>query len=241
MKKFLVITIIFITNIVFADVGMIVNKLKPYFPEIKAENISTSVLDGYYEVVLTNPWIDVMYISMDGKYVIQGAVTDLELMTNISTNRINSIKREILESISDNDKIIFKAENEQYVVHIFTDVDCPYCAKLHADMQELNALGITVKYLASPLEQLHPNAQSAMEKIWCAEDRALAIHNYKTSRGRDLPDSPECVNPVAEQLAISKQLGVNGTPSIFFENGTNLPGYLPPNDVLNRILETIAQ
>ncbi len=241
MKKFLAITIIFITNIVFADVGMIVNKLKPYFPEIKAENISTSVLDGYYEVVLTNPWIDVMYISMDGKYVIQGAVTDLELMTNISTNRINSIKREILDGISDNDKIIFKAENEQYVVHIFTDVDCPYCAKLHADMQELNALGITVKYLASPLEQLHPNAQSAMEKIWCAEDRALAIHNYKTSRGRDLPDSPECVNPVAEQLAISKQLGVNGTPSIFFENGTNLPGYLPPNDVLNRILETIAQ
>ncbi len=241
MKKFLAITIIFITNIVFADVGMIVNKLKPYFPEIKAENISTSVLDGYYEVVLTNPWIDVMYISMDGKYVIQGAVTDLELMTNISTNRINSIKREILDGISDNDKIIFKAENEQYVVHIFTDVDCPYCAKLHADMQELNALGITVKYLASPLEQLHPNAQSAMEKIWCAEDRALAIHNYKTSRGRDLPDSPECVNPVAKQLAISKQLGVNGTPSIFFENGTNLPGYLPPNDVLNRILETIAQ
>ena len=241
MKKFLAITIIFITNIVFADVGMIVNKLKPYFPEIKTENISTSELDGYYEIVLTNPWIDVMYISMDGKYVIQGAVTDLELMTNISTNRINSIKRAILESISDEDKIIFKAENEQYVVHIFTDVDCPYCAKLHADMQELNALGITVKYLASPLEQLHPNAQSAMEKIWCSEDRALAIHNYKTSRGRDLPDSPECVNPVAEQLAISKQLGVNGTPSIFFENGTNLPGYLPPNDVLNRILETIAQ
>ena len=239
MKKFLAISIIFITNIVFADVGMIVNKLKPYFPEIKTENINTSELDGYYEVVLTNPWIDVMYISMDGKYVIQGTVTDLELMTNISTNRINSIKREILESISDDDKIIFKAENEQYVVHIFTDVDCPYCAKLHADMQELNALGITVKYLASPLEQLHPNAQSAMEKIWCADDKALAIHNYKTRRY--LPDSPECVNPVAEQLAISKQLGVNGTPSIFFENGTNLPGYLPPNDVLNRILETIAQ
>ena len=239
MKKFLAISIIFITNIVFADVGMIVNKLKPYFPEIKTENINTSELDGYYEVVLTNPWIDVMYISMDGKYVIQGAVTDLELMTNISTNRINSIKREILESISDDDKIIFKAENEQYVVHVYTDVDCPYCAKLHADMQELNALGITVKYLASPLEQLHPNAQSAMEKIWCAEDKALAIHNYKTRRY--LPDSAECVNPVAEQLAISKQLGVNGTPSIFFENGTNLPGYLPPNDVLNRILETIAQ
>ena len=239
MKKFLIITLILLTNYALADVSVVVNKLKPFFPEIKAENISPSQLDGYYEVILTDPFIDVMYISIDGKYVIQGAVTDLNLMTNISTNRINSIKLNILESISDSDKIVFKAKEEKYVINVFTDVDCPYCAKLHANMRQMNDLGITVKYLASPLEQLHPNAQSAMEKIWCAEDRELAMHNYKSKRY--LPDSPDCINPVAEQLAISKQLGVNGTPSIFFENGTNLPGYLPPNDLLNRILQTIAQ
>jgi thiol:disulfide interchange protein DsbC len=239
MKKFLAITLILLTNYALADVSVVVNKLKPFFPEIKAENISPSQLDGYYEVILTNPFIDVIYISIDGKYVIQGAVTDLDLMTNISTNRINSIKLNILESISDSDKIVFKAKEEKYVINVFTDVDCPYCAKLHANMRQMNDLGITVKYLASPLEQLHPNAQSAMEKIWCAEDRELAMHNYKSKRY--LPDSPDCINPVSEQLAISKQLGVNGTPSIFFENGTNLPGYLPPNDILNRILQTVAQ
>ena len=239
MKKFLAITLILLTNYALADVSVVVNKLKPFFPEIKAENISPSQLDGYYEVILTDPFIDVMYISTDGKYVIQGAVTDLELMTNISTNRINSIKLNILESISDSDKIVFKAKEEKYVINVFTDVDCPYCAKLHANMRQMNDLGITVKYLASPLEQLHPNAQSAMEKIWCAEDRELAMHNYKSKRY--LPDSPDCINPVSDQLAISKQLGVNGTPSIFFENGTNLPGYLPPNDILNRILQTVVQ
>ena len=239
MKKFLAITLILLTNYALADVSVVVNKLKPFFPEIKAENISPSQLDGYYEVILADPFIDVMYISTDGKYVIQGAVTDLELMTNISTNRINSIKLNILESISDSDKIVFKAKEEKYVINVFTDVDCPYCAKLHANMRQMNDLGITVKYLASPLEQLHPNAQSAMEKIWCAEDRELAMHNYKSKRY--LPDSPDCINPVSDQLAISKQLGVNGTPSIFFENGTNLPGYLPPNDILNRILQTVAQ
>ena len=239
MKKFLAITLILLTNYALADVSVVVNKLKPFFPEIKAENISPSQLDGYYEVILTDPFIEVMYISTDGKYVIQGAVTDLELMTNISTNRINSIKLNILESISDSDKIVFKAKEEKYVINVFTDVDCPYCAKLLANMRQMNDLGITVKYLASPLEQLHPNAQSAMEKIWCAEDRELAMHNYKSKRY--LPDSPDCINPVSDQLAISKQLGVNGTPSIFFENGTNLPGYLPPNDILNRILQTVAQ
>ena len=136
---------------------MVVNKLKPFFPEMKAENISPSELDGFYEVIVTDPFIDVMYISTDGKYVIQGAVTDLELLTNISTNRINSIKLDILESISDNDKIIFKAQEEKYVINVFTDVDCPYCAKLHANMSQMNDLGITVKYLASPLRTAPSN------------------------------------------------------------------------------------
>ena len=106
-------------------------------------------------------------------------------------------------------------------------------------MAEMNSLGITIKYLASPLEQLHPNAQNAMEKIWCAENRSLAIHNYKTKR--ILPVTKDCENPVAQQLAISKQLSVNGTPSIFLEDGTNIPGYQDPKELLQTIKQTLGQ
>jgi len=239
MKKLLLFSLIIITNSVIANVDTVFNQLKPFFPTITTENIKNSELDGFYEVVLINPQIDVLYISLDGRYVIQGAITDIELMTNLSTKRINSERINILNSIDENNKIVFKAENEQHIVHVFTDVDCPYCAKLHSNMKGMNALGITVKYLAAPIEQLHPNAQSAMEKIWCAEDTAIAMHNYKTNRY--LPNSRDCINPVEEQLAISKQLGVNGTPSIFLENGSNIPGYQEPNELLNSILQAIAQ
>lgn len=239
MKKLILFSLIIITNSVIANVDTVFNQLKPFFPTITTENIKNSELDGFYEVVLTNPEIDVLYISLDGRYVIQGAITDIELMTNLSTKRINAERINILNSIDENNKIVFKAENEQHIVHVFTDVDCPYCAKLHSNMKGMNALGITVKYLAAPIEQLHPNAQSAMEKIWCAEDTAIAMHNYKTNRY--LPNSSDCINPVEEQLAISKQLGVNGTPSIFLENGSNVPGYQEPNELLNSILQAIAQ
>tara|TARA_B100000745_G_C20145533_1_gene392799 strand:+ start:817 stop:1536 length:720 start_codon:yes stop_codon:yes gene_type:complete len=239
MYKSLLFFFLIITNSAFANIDTVINKLQPYFPSISAENISNSELDGFYEVVLTNPWIDVMYISFDGRYVIQGAVTDLEFMTNLSSTRINSTRKNILNSIDENDKIVFKAENEQYIIHVFTDVDCPYCAKLHANMEKMNSLGITIKYLASPLEQLHPNAQSAMEKIWCAEDKSVALHNYKLMRF--LPESVECENPVAEQLAISKQLGVDGTPSLFLADGSNIPGYQDPEELLNSIISKIAQ
>ena len=48
-------------------------------------------------------------------------------------------------------------------------------------------------------------------------------------------------NPVAQQLAISKKLGVNGTPSIFFENGMNIPGYQEPEVLLQNIDQTNFQ
>jgi len=35
-----------------------------------------------------------------------------------------------------------------------------------------------------------------------------------------------CENPVAQHLEIGKKLGVNGTPAIFFSDGTLLPGYV---------------
>ena len=144
----------------------------------------------------------------------------------------------IFNSIDENEKIVFKAKNEQYIVHVFTDVDCPYCVKFHSNMQRMNALGITVKYLAWPSQQLHPGVQRKMEKIWCAEDKFIAMHNYKTNRY--LPSSPNCVNPVAEQRAIGDRLGVNGTPAIFFENVSLGIGYKHPKELLG-LVQTYEQ
>ena len=33
----------------------------------------------------------------------------------------------------------------KHVVTVFTDVDCPYCAKFHLEVPELNALGVEVR------------------------------------------------------------------------------------------------
>ena len=239
MYKSLLLILLIFSNTSFANIDLALEKLQPYFPNLGPDQITKSELDGFYEIVVANPQIDILYISDDGRYIIQGNITDLESMTNISMKRINTAKKNILDSISDDEKIIFKAKDEKYIFHVFTDVDCPYCVKLHNNMSQMNSLGITIKYLASPLEQLHPDAQSAMEKIWCAKDKAIALHNYKTKRY--LPNSPECINPVENQMAISKELGVNGTPSIFFENGLNVPGYLEPNDLINNYLNSIAE
>jgi thiol:disulfide interchange protein DsbC len=103
----------------------------------------------------------------------------------------------------------------------------------------MNDLGISVKYLASPLASLHPKAQGKMQKIWCADDRNQAMDDYNDSG--TIVDASNCDNPVADQLEISKQLGVTGTPAIFLSDGTHLPGFLPADKLLRKIQETLGK
>ena len=71
-----------------------------------------------------------------------------------------------------------------------------------------------------------------MEYVWCADDR-----NHAMDLAKALAPVPErrCKNPVAEQYQLGRELGVRGTPAIFLEDGTLVPGYLPPD----RLLQTI--
>jgi len=215
------------------DKNAIQKSLEKFFGKIDKNNISTTDFDGVAEVLMTNP-IDSIFVSSNGKYLIQGDIINLDKRAKMSSgDKVKLLKKAELDSIKDSDKIIFKAKNEKYSVNVFTDVDCPFCAKLHAEVGEINDLGITINYLASPLEQLHPKAQMQMEKIWCASDKVKAMDDYK--RNRIIPNSPKCDNPVASQIAIARKLGVNGTPAIFLEDGTQISGYVPAKTLLTRI------
>lgn len=245
MKKLvLLLLLINISHISFADIKDIQKSLEPHFGEIKASNIFKTDFKGLSEVIVENP-MGLIYISDDGKYLIQGDIINIAKRQRISSSKEATAlkttllakeqkeKIELLASIKDEDKIIFKAKNEKHFINVFTDVDCPFCAKLHAEMEKMNNLGITVKYLASPLESLHPTAQTQMEKIWCAKDRVAAMDNY--IKHRIVPNSPKCDNPVAKQLQVAQKLGVSGTPAIFLENGEQIAGYLPASSLIKRI------
>ncbi|MBE8190252.1 MAG: DsbC family protein [Candidatus Thioglobus sp.] len=231
-KKILLALIIFSAQSV-ADNQKIIQNLAPFFGKINSQDISKTPLDGIFEVVLHSP-IEAILVSADGRFFIKGDVIDLTSRSKMSAgNGIKRLKKSLLDGINEADKIIFKAKNEKYAVHVFTDVDCPFCQKFHAEVPKMNKFGITVKYLASPLAQLHPTAQGKMQKIWCAKDRVKALDNYK--KHQTVPNSKACDNPVAKQLALAQKLGVNGTPAIFLPNGSNIPGYIPAAKLLKRL------
>ncbi len=211
----------------------LIKSLSGVISNIEHASIKATGIAGIYEIILG---AELVYVSQDGKFLIQGEMFDLVGGTNITKDRKAIIIGNLLDSIADTDKITFKAKDEKYSIHVFTDVDCPYCQKLHKEVPALNKLGVTVKYLASPLAQLHPTAQEKMQSIWCAGDnkaKKLAIDKYKKTKRYTKTNCTSTA--VAQQLALAQQLGVNGTPSIFLSDGTNIPGFVPAKRLIRRI------
>jgi thiol:disulfide interchange protein DsbC len=239
MIKILFLITTLLSSAAFADKEDVIQQLEKFFGKIEKQDISKSPFKGVYEVITHDP-IDSILVSADGKYLIKGDVIDLINRSLIKkSNKIKALKLSLINSIDDKDKIIYRAKNEKYTINVFTDVDCPFCRKLHLEMDKMNNLGITVKYLASPLASLHPTAQGKMQKIWCADDKNQAMDNYKL---HDItPDVEDCKNPVAEQLKISQKIGVNGTPAIFLSDGSAIPGYIPAKKLLTKIKATIGK
>jgi len=208
--------------------------------QVNAESITESPIKGLYEVVSEGA---IYYLSEDGQFLISGSIYDTNNgMKNITAAKVSDIRREnTAEQFAkiksfEKDMIVYKAANEKYVVTAFTDTSCPYCQKLHAEIADYNKLGITIRYLAFPRGGERSNAYRKMVSIWCADDPKSAMDDEKSNRSIK---SLSCDNTVIDQYNLGVSLGITGTPTLFLEDGTAMPGYLPADRLLQAIQEKI--
>lgn len=161
-----------------------------------------------------------------GRYVMQGQIMELGKGVPIDIMSKHFAKKASvqLSKIPKDEMVIYPSIGERKAtVYVFTDVDCPYCTKLHEEIKETNKLGIEVRYLAWPRsERSIPKTKS----IWCSEDRVSAMN--KAVAGATIKTLDCNSNVVEEHIELGRSLGVSGTPSIFTESGIVIGGYLPP-------------
>ena len=192
---------------------------------MQIDSIGDTPVSGLLQVMTEK---GLFYTSNDGRYLLQARIYDIEDgMRNISEEALEGVRLDGLAEFKDA-LIEYKADNEKYVVNIFTDISCGYCRKLHNEMDQYNDLGITVRYLAFPRSGINGSTYKDMVSIWCAEDQQGAMDNAKAG---DKVVSKKCETKVAEQYAFGQKIGVNGTPNIIMPDGSVIPGYQPPKQL----------
>ncbi|MBL4941733.1 MAG: bifunctional protein-disulfide isomerase/oxidoreductase DsbC [Colwellia sp.] len=202
---------------------------------LTVEKIEKTPVPGI-ALLVTNQGL--FYSSYNGDYFIQGKVYSLVAeVTDLAEVSLAKMRLEGIEKFKD-DMIVFKAKDEKYVVSVFTDITCGYCRKMHKQMADYNDLGITFQYLAYPRSGVkdrlgdYTQGFKDLRSVWCAEDPQAAMTNAKNSRNVAYR---VCDKPIEGQLNFGRQIGVNGTPAIVLANGMMVPGYQPPEKLVQTL------
>lgn len=206
--------------------------LEKLAPGATIDAIKPSALPGLFEVTVNGAQI--VYVSADGRYFVQGLVFDAIKQQNLTEISQAALRKKLMRSVSTAERIVFSPSDQpvKHRVAVFTDVDCGYCRKLHNEIDQYNALGIEIQYLAWPRAGMGSENARKLSAVWCAADPKAALTLAKS--GQD-PGSASCANPVEKELQLGMQLGVNGTPTMVLEDGTLLPTYLPAADLAARL------
>jgi thiol:disulfide interchange protein DsbC len=204
-------------------------KLRGLVPNAKTIAISETPIAGVLQVQINS---DIVYVTSDGKYLLQGQIMDIDSRSNLTDQAKSGIRLGLLAGLNEDEQITFAPEKPEHSVLVFTDIDCGYCRKLHNEMEEYNEQGIAIHYMAFPRAGVGSASFDKFVSVWCADDQKAAMTLAKN--GGD-PAPQKCPNPIAEQYDLGREVGVTGTPALVTTDGTLIPGYMPPAQLRARL------
>ncbi|GAB4181745.1 MAG: DsbC family protein [Wenzhouxiangellaceae bacterium] len=191
--------------------------------------IADSPIDGLKQVTID---ATVIYASEDGRYLVQGKLFDLATRTDLTEEAMSGVRKGLMKNVDGSELISFTPESPIYDVYVFTDIDCGYCRRLHAQIEDYNRLGIAVHYLFFPRAGFGSPSFDKAVSVWCAKDQMEA---FTAAKAGDEPESKKCDNPVKAQYDLGQKIGMTGTPAIVLADGSMVRGYMPPDALLQHL------
>jgi thiol:disulfide interchange protein DsbC len=214
------------------DVGETdLSRILETFPELSTGSITPSPIAGIYQIMLGG---QISYVSADGRYLIQGDIYDTVEERNLTESHREAARQTAIDRIGESNMIVFRPEEVQHTITVFTDIDCGFCRKLHRQIAQYNERGIEVRYLFFPRSGPDTTSWFKAENVWCADDRNAALTRAKS--GIDIKSDDCGPTPVAQHYELGRAIGIRGTPAIVAQGGELIPGYVSPNELLD-ILE----
>ncbi len=202
-----------------ANEQLIRRAIEPKLNGAKIEAVQPSAIPGLLEVRFRTPQgVQILYTDLKGEHIVQGEILDLKTGRNLTEERISKLSAIKFESLPLDQAVKIVRGNGKRVLAMFSDPYCPYCVTFEQTLQQID--DITVYVFMFPV--IRPQRIADSKSVWCAPDRAkawldLALHKKP-------PVSANCDNPVESIVTLGKSIGVNGTPTVFFENGERATG-----------------
>ncbi|NND81501.1 MAG: DsbC family protein [Gammaproteobacteria bacterium] len=211
------------------DIRRVRTELQKMIPSADYAEIVATAADGVYRIDLEGSYA---FVYVDGDYVLFGDLYDTARKINIGDQARNARMVEVINAVPTTKMITFAPQKTERYITVFTDIDCGYCRKLHNEVAQLNEAGIEVRYLAFPRSGIGNASYNKYVSVWCSDDQQSAMTAAKAGQS---PAPLSCENPIAESYKLGQRVGVTGTPTIIFDDGTVVPGYQPAKLLIEQL------
>lgn len=187
----------------------------PQLPTIN--EVSKTPVPGLYEIRVNDN--EIYYSDAEGNYLIQGHLIDVRQKRNLTEERVDKLLAIDFKSLPFKDAFTVVRGNGQRKMAIFSDPNCGYCKRIERDLAKLD--NVTIHVFLYPV--LGPGSTEKSRLVWCSKERSQAWLDLMLKD--QLPSAGACdVQAIQRNLAFGQKLKVQGTPTLFFADGSRVPG-----------------
>lgn len=202
----------------FAQEAQIRKNLAERLPALsKIDEISKTPMNGLYEIRVNDS--DILYTDAEGNFLLQGNLIDTKNKRNLTEERQEKLNAITFDSLPLKDAFVQVRGNGKRKMAVFADPNCGYCKRFERDLEKIN--DVTIHTFLIPI--LSADSTEKSKNLWCAKDKSKAWADWMV---RDQPISKATcdVSAIERNLAFSRKYKITGTPTVFFADGTRVPG-----------------
>lgn len=208
-----------------AQIRKVLAERLPKLPKI--DEVSRTPIAGLWEVRYNGT--ELLYADEKGDFIlVGGAMYDTKTQTDLTEARIDKLMALDFSKLPVKDAMLIKQGKGSRKMAVFVDPNCGYCKQFERDIAVVK--DVTIYTYLLPI--LGPDSVLKSKDIWCSKDPAKAWRAWMLD-GVAAPKAAASCNTAAldRNVAFSRTHRINGTPAVFFEDGTRKAGAIPLDQV----------
>lgn len=181
---------------------------------------------GLFEVQLGG---SLVYTDQGVNYVMDGHLIDAKTRQDLTEARLEELARINFDALPTELAITQVRGDGSRKMALFEDPNCGYCKQLRRSMEGIDNL--TVYTYMLPI--LSEDSTEKVKNVWCS-DNPSATWDAWMLQGK-VPEQKTCDAPLDELVQLGRDLQVQGTPAIFFADGSRVPGAISKAELEKRL------